>query len=71
MAIWTFENKHSQIAPLTRFNRARMAVLKKHLDLLKLFIDFETDLNGSYIDTQKHVFKLKLFIKPSFNDIVR
>lgn len=39
--------------------------------MLKLFIDFETDLNCSCIDTQKHVFKLKLFSKPGLNDIVR
>lgn len=70
MAIWSSENKYLQIAPLNRFNRARIAVLK-YLDMLKLFIDFETDLNCSYIDTQKHVFKLKLCSKPGLNDIVR
>lgn len=36
----------------------------------KQSIDFETDLKCSYIDTQKHVFKLKLFSKPGSNDIL-
>lgn len=39
--------------------------------MLKLFIDFETDFKCSCIDTQKLVFKLKLFSKPGSNDIVR
>lgn len=39
--------------------------------MLKVFIDFETDFKCSYIDTQKHVFKLKLLSEPGSNYIIR